>query len=75
MALAAEVPCSGSIGAGRVPLENREFGTAALNHKPANRIAGDDAADFTSEFLKGRHRFLILIQLGHRQHLAPPHTF
>jgi len=52
MALPAEVPCSGGACVCRVPLENRELRIAALNHKPVNWIAGDDAADFTSEFLE-----------------------
>jgi hypothetical protein len=36
------VPCAGGIGARCVPFENREFRTTALNHKPVNRIAGDE---------------------------------
>jgi hypothetical protein len=56
----AEVPCSGRICGFRVPFENSELRIAALNHKPVNRIAGYRSADFTSEFLKGCHKFLIV---------------
>ena len=52
MALSAEVACSRGICVRRVPFENRELRIATLNHEPVNRIVGDDAADFTSEFLE-----------------------
>jgi hypothetical protein len=60
----AEVPCSGRICGLRIPFENSELRLAALNHKPVNRIAGYRSADFTSEFLKRGHKFLIVSELA-----------
>src|SRR3989442_12410558 len=62
----AVVPCSGRICGLRVPFENSELRIAALNHKPVNRIAGYCPADFTSEFLERRHKFVMVTKVpGH----------
>ena len=40
---------------GRVPLEYRELGIAALNDKPVIWAVSDPATDFASEFLESCH--------------------
>ena len=57
VAFAAVVAGAGGFGGFVGPLEYGEVGITALDYEPADGIAGDDAANFTSEFLKRGHGF------------------
>src|SRR5262249_6283405 len=60
MCFAAVVPCPVGTGCLGVPFENRELRISALNHKPVNRIAGYQSANFTPEFLNRCHKLSIV---------------
>jgi len=62
MSFSAEVPRPGRTGSLRVPFKNRELGTAALDHKPVNGIAGLGPTDLAPELLHGCHKFPIVPQ-------------
>ena len=79
MSFAAVVPCPAGAGCLGVPFENRELRISALNHKPVNRIAGYQSANFTPEFLNRCHKLSIVkplvLLLSHCSVHLPPSDF
>jgi hypothetical protein len=52
MSFAAEMACSIGVCSLLIPAQNGELGVTTLNYEPVQRVVGDGAADFATEFLE-----------------------